>query len=134
MTLFYLAIDSTRKTLRWVRAGHDPAVLYDPSSDSFEELSGRGSPLGVDAGVHFEEKEKRNITPGGVIFIGTDGIWETAGPDGRMFGKEALRELIRSVCDRSARDITHAVVQTLEAFRQGRKPADDITLVVIKIL
>jgi sigma-B regulation protein RsbU (phosphoserine phosphatase) len=134
MTLFYLAIDSTRKTLRWVRAGHDPAVLYDPSSDSFEELSGRGSPLGVDAGVHFEEKEKRNITPGGVIFIGTDGIWETAGPDGRMFGKEALRELIRSVCDRSARDITHAVVQTLEAFRQGRKPADDITMVVIKIL
>ena len=134
MTLFYLAIDSTRKALRWVRAGHDPAILYDPDSESFEELSGRGLPLGVDEDALFEENEKRNLKPGGVIFIGTDGIWETAGPDGRLFGKEALRELIRTIFDRSARDITKAVVQALEAFRQGLKPADDITMVVIKIL
>jgi sigma-B regulation protein RsbU (phosphoserine phosphatase) len=134
MTLFYLTIDSTRKAVRWVRAGHDPAIVYDPGSESFEELSGRGLPLGVDEDVLFEENEKRNLKPGGVIFIGTDGIWETAGPDGRLFGKEALRGLIRSICDRSARDITKAVVQTLEAFRQGLKPADDITMVVIKIL
>jgi sigma-B regulation protein RsbU (phosphoserine phosphatase) len=134
MTLFYLAIDSTRQALRWVRAGHDPAILYDPDSESFEELSGRGLPLGVDEDALFEENEKRNLKPGGVIFIGTDGIWETAGPDGRLFGKEALRELIRTIFDRSARDITKAVVQALEAFRQGLKPADDITMVVIKIL
>jgi sigma-B regulation protein RsbU (phosphoserine phosphatase) len=134
MTLFYLTIDSTRKALRWVRAGHDPAILYDPDSESFEELSGRGSPLGVDEDALFEENEKRNLKPGGVIFIGTDGIWETAGPDGRLFGKEALRELIRTIFDRSARDITKEVVQALEAFRQGLKPADDITMVVIKIL
>jgi sigma-B regulation protein RsbU (phosphoserine phosphatase) len=134
MTLFYLAIDSTRKAVRWVRAGHDPAILYDPGSDSFEELSGRGSPLGVDEDAFFEEREKIGLSPGGVIVIGTDGIWETAGPDGRLFGKEALRQIIRTSCNRSARDITKAVLQALEAFRQGLKPADDITMVVIKIL
>jgi sigma-B regulation protein RsbU (phosphoserine phosphatase) len=134
MTLFYLAIDSTRKTLRWVRAGHDPAIVFDPNSERFEELSGRGSPLGLDADALFEENERRNLQPGGVILIGTDGIWETAAPDGRLFGKEALRELIRNVCAHSARDITKAVVQALEEFRHGLKPADDITMVVIKIL
>jgi sigma-B regulation protein RsbU (phosphoserine phosphatase) len=134
MTLFYLAIDSTRKTARWVRAGHDPAILYEPDSDRFEELGGQGLPLGLDEDAVFEEREKKHLKPGGIIFIGTDGIWETAGPDGRFFGKEALRDLIRTTCNRSARDITKATVQALDAFRKGLKASDDTTMVVIKIL
>jgi len=51
-----------------------------------------------------------------------------------LFGKDSLRDLIRTTCDRSARDITKAVIQALETFRNGLKPSDDITMVVIKIL
>lgn len=134
MTLFYLAIDSTRAAVRWVRAGHDPAILFDPHSGRFEEFGGQGLPLGIDEDAVFEERERRNLASGGIIFIGTDGIWETAGPDGRLFGKDALRDLIRATCERSARDITKAVVQALDAHRGGLKPSDDITMVVIKLL
>ena len=134
MTLFYLAIDSTRAAVRWVRAGHDPAILFDPHSGRFEEFGGQGLPLGIDEDAVFEERERRNLASGGIIFIGTDGIWETAGPDGRLFGKGALRDLIRATCERSARDITKAVVQALDAHRGGLKPSDDITMVVIKLL
>jgi len=90
MTLFYLAIDSTRKAVRWVRAGHDPAIVYDPGSQSFEELSGRGIRWGW-MRTPFSRKTKAEPQAGGVIFIGTDGIWETAGPDGRLF-ERSLRE------------------------------------------
>jgi sigma-B regulation protein RsbU (phosphoserine phosphatase) len=134
MTLFYLAIDSTRKTVQWVRAGHDPAMLYDPDSGDFAELDGQGLPLGFEEDTFFEEKALHHLRSGQIIFIGTDGIWETARPDGRLFGKEALRELIRTTCERSARDITKTIVAALETFRKGLKPADDITMVVIKIL
>jgi sigma-B regulation protein RsbU (phosphoserine phosphatase) len=134
MTLFYLAIDSTRAAVRWVRAGHDPAILYDPDSGRFDEFGGQGVPLGIDEDAVFEERERRDLHSGAIIFIGTDGIWETAGPDGRLFGKDALRDLIRTISERSARDITKAVVQALDAFRKGLKPSDDITMVVIKIL
>jgi sigma-B regulation protein RsbU (phosphoserine phosphatase) len=134
MTLFYLAIDSTRAVVRWVRAGHDPAIWYDADSGRFEEFWGQGVPLGIDEDAVFEERERRNLKSGGIIFIGTDGIWETAGPDGRLFGKDVLRDLIRTTSERSARDITKGVVQALDAFRKGLKPSDDITMVVIKIL
>jgi len=134
MTLFYLAIDSTRKSVHWVRAGHDPAILYDPESERFDELAGQGFPLGFDEDAVFEERELQHLRPGQIIFIGTDGIWETAGPEGRLFGKEALRDLIRTTCERSARDITKAIVNELEIYRKGLKPSDDITMVVIKIL
>ncbi len=134
MTLFYLAIDSSRAAVRWVRAGHDPAIWYDPDSGRFEEFGGQGFPLGVNEDAVFEERERKDLKSGGIIFIGTDGIWETAGPDGRLFGKDALRDLIRATCERSARDITKAVVHALETYRKGLKPSDDITMVVIKIL
>ena len=38
MSMFFLEIASSAKTLRWVRAGHDPALLYDPGEDSFQQL------------------------------------------------------------------------------------------------
>ena len=41
VTLFYAEIDRSRGEIRWARAGHDPALLYDPQSDRFEELQGR---------------------------------------------------------------------------------------------
>jgi sigma-B regulation protein RsbU (phosphoserine phosphatase) len=30
MTMFFLALDTATRQLEWVRAGHDPAMLYDP--------------------------------------------------------------------------------------------------------
>lgn len=134
MSLFYLTVDGTRRAARWVRAGHDPAIYYEPESGRFEELGGHGAPLGLNETVVFEEREKTRIKRGGIIFIGTDGIWETARPDGRLFGKEALLQLIRTHCHLSARDIIQAVIRALEAYRQGLKPSDDITMVVVKIL
>jgi sigma-B regulation protein RsbU (phosphoserine phosphatase) len=38
MTLFYAENDPDDRVLRWIRAGHEPALLYDPNSDTIEEL------------------------------------------------------------------------------------------------
>jgi sigma-B regulation protein RsbU (phosphoserine phosphatase) len=134
MTLFFLSVDGRRKTARWVRAGHDPAMYYEPESGRFEEFAGRGAPLGMEKGVVFEEQRREDLVAGGVIFIGTDGIWETAGPQGEMFGKQRLREILRTRHADSAREIIQAVTQALETYRQGATPADDITMVVVKML
>jgi sigma-B regulation protein RsbU (phosphoserine phosphatase) len=39
ITLFYLQIDMNNRSLSWVRAGHEPATLYDPTTDRFENRS-----------------------------------------------------------------------------------------------
>jgi sigma-B regulation protein RsbU (phosphoserine phosphatase) len=133
MTLFCLSVDGLRKTARWVRAGHDPALYYDPATDRFEELEGRGVPLGIEKGVVFEEQRRADLKGGGVIFIGTDGIWETVDPRGERFGKKRLREILRTRHSASAREIIQAVTHELEVFRQGLTPTDDVTMVAIKI-
>jgi serine phosphatase RsbU (regulator of sigma subunit) len=68
-----------------------------------------------------------------VIAVGTDGIWEARGVDGRMFGKERYKEIIRREAAHPADAILEAVYRELNAFSSGYKAEDDITLVVIKV-
>ena len=46
MTMFCSEIDPIEKKIRWVSAGHDPAIVYDEQTDRFDELAGRGLPIG----------------------------------------------------------------------------------------
>jgi sigma-B regulation protein RsbU (phosphoserine phosphatase) len=132
MTFFYCELTERETEARWVRAGHDPALIYDPSTDAFDELKGQGLALGLDDSFEYDSYHRR-IEPGQVIMIGTDGIWEMHNKDGEMFGKEAVMEIIRNNQTTSARQIVDTVTETLERFRGDEAPEDDITLVVIKV-
>ncbi|MGA8241894.1 MAG: PP2C family protein-serine/threonine phosphatase, partial [Desulfobacterales bacterium] len=133
MTLFYLVIDPVHRSLQWVRAGHEPAVLYDPLRDVFEELRGSGVALGIDENWKYREECRSGLLSGQVILIGTDGIWESRNSEGRMFGKEAFLDLIRKNAAASAGEILGAIIDSVKHFQQDIEPEDDITLVVAKI-
>ena len=132
MTLFFLAIDTATKKLQWVRAGHDPAIVYDSSMDTFDELRGKGIALGVDENWSFQHNNRSRWTDGQIILIGTDGIWETENAVGKKFGKERVRQIIRQHANRAARDILQAITESLASFRQSASQVDDVTLVVLK--
>ena len=133
MTLFYLTIDPVKKRLQWVRAGHDPAIVYDPKQDRFEELTGIGIALGVNEDFRYQENIKSGVADGQIIALGTDGIWEAFNKDGIMFGKERFREIIRRNAKENAVNILDAVYDGLDQYTKGLKSDDDITLVVAKV-
>ena len=133
MTLFYLTIDPAKKRLDWVRAGHDPALVYDPVRDDFEELKGSGLALGVNEGFDYEENHHNGLANGQIVAVGTDGIWEAVNREGEMFGKERLRNVIRQNSKAEAGNILSAVYDELNQFTLGQKTEDDITLVIIKV-
>jgi sigma-B regulation protein RsbU (phosphoserine phosphatase) len=133
MTLFYAEIDPRARVLRWVRAGHDPAMLYSPDMDTIEELMGQGIALGVDGGSEYQGQIIKGLSRGQVLLIGTDGIWETRNESGAMFGKERLRALIRRYAHLSSEKMITSIIDELQAFRKSAKQDDDITLAVIKV-
>lgn len=133
MTLFYGVIDAESGSFRWISAGHEPAQLYDPASDSFEEISGPDIPLGIEPDWIYEEGSRGGFRPGQVIAIGTDGIWETRNAAGVMLGREAVRGIIRDNAHRSAEELCEAISDALLAFRGARPQEDDATLVVVKV-
>ncbi len=134
MTMFYLSIDPMKRNLHWVRAGHDPAIFYDPGSDSFEELGGPGLSLGIDENWVFEDNLKTGLTKGQIILLCTDGIWEARDPRGEMFGKEPILHILQKNSSSSANEILEIILDSLNSFQKSAKIEDDITLVVIKIV
>jgi sigma-B regulation protein RsbU (phosphoserine phosphatase) len=133
MTLFFLVIDTLRGRLEWVRAGHDPAMIYTPQTDSFQELAGPGMALGVKVDQRYETTQLRGLSNGQVILLGTDGIWEAQNRKGERMGKDPIYEVLREHAGESATDILQSVFNSLEVFQQGAKKEDDITAVVIKV-
>jgi sigma-B regulation protein RsbU (phosphoserine phosphatase) len=133
MTMFYLSIDPTKKLIRWVRAGHDPALFYDPATDSIDELGGSGIALGVMEDWNYEEYTKTDLQKGQIIFLSTDGIAEARNQKDEMFGKESIYDIIRKNSSSSAKKIIDALIESLNGYQNGAIIEDDITLVVIKI-
>ena len=133
MTMFFLALNTESKQLEWVRAGHDPGIVYDPGSDSFNELSGSGIALGVDGGWIYEDNKKTDLSKGQIIFLSTDGVWEVRNNKGEMLGKEPILSLIRQNASSDATHIIDSIFDTLDKFIGGVKIDDDITSVVIKM-
>jgi len=134
MTLFYLSLDPVTRKIKWIRGGHAPAILFDPITDTFEELRGKGMVLGVDEDQVFEEQEKNDLVAGQILVLGTDGIWEAKNSKGEMFGKEAVRRIVGEQAHSSAVKIQEAILGSLGSFQGDIDPEDDVTLVVIKIL
>ncbi|UCD82199.1 MAG: PP2C family protein-serine/threonine phosphatase [Desulfobacterales bacterium] len=133
MTLFIAELDRKNNQLRWLNAGHEPAVVYDPRTNEFEALAGSGSlPLGVMANI-FYKAGSRKIKSDQIIAIATDGIFEAQNPQGEMFGRKRFYDVIAQSASGTAATIMEAVLKAVKNFRQGLPPKDDLTLVIIKI-
>jgi serine phosphatase RsbU (regulator of sigma subunit) len=132
MTLFYSEIDVADKQFCWVRAGHDPAIVYDPKTDEFEELKGQGIPLGVMEDTKYQESEYQ-FSEGQIIVITTDGICEAPDANGVMFGKDRLYHIIRNNAGNSAKEIVSTIMKNFKQFIEPMPQKDDATAVVIKV-
>lgn len=133
MTLFCLEISPDNSKATYVRAGHDPATIYDPASGNKRDLM--GSPmlaLGIFDESEYEEFEIE-LSEGEIIFIGTDGIWEARNTKDEMFGRDRLDQLIFANVHRSAAEIQQEIIAAVYKFQDGMEQEDDITLVIIKI-
>jgi sigma-B regulation protein RsbU (phosphoserine phosphatase) len=133
MTLFLARMDPERSEIRWVRAGHDPGLLYNPRTDAFTDLQGGGVALGIDRSYEFEEGIYQDLGRDCLLVFGTDGIWETENPAGEAFGKDRLKEMVRQNQHLTASDLVQAVSNALDAFRDGAPQTDDATIVVARI-
>lgn len=133
MTLFYAEIERPNNTIRWVNAGHEPAMIYDPLTDTFSDLNGGNNmALGVFEDTEFKEAH-RKIAAGQIIVMATDGIWEARNPNGEMFSKDRIYKIIRQNVSASANEIQNSIFDSLKRFQKEARLEDDLTLVVIKI-
>ncbi|WP_462322301.1 SpoIIE family protein phosphatase [Halochromatium sp.] len=133
MTLFVGILDARAGLLRFVSAGHDPALLFRARNHEIIETCSTGLPLGMFEHQHYSVSELW-LEPGDVLLLSTDGIAEATSIHGDFYGRERLKQDLRELHQLSADEIVSAIEQRVLAFTRPRAITDDLSLIVTRVL
>src|SRR5215203_464626 len=128
VTCFYAILEPTSGSLRYANAGHDVPYLH--RSGAAEEMRARGMPLGLMAGMGYEEQEIV-LDAGEAALFYSDGLVEAPHPNGEMFGFPRLQTLVAEHAQKES--LEEALLEELYSFvGDGWKQEDDITLLTLR--
>ncbi len=128
VTCLAVVLDPTTGHICYANAGHD--LPYVRTSTGVQELRARGMPLGLMAGMSYEEKTTV-LEPGDSLLLHSDGIAEAHAPDREMFGFPRLKQLVES--SGSGEALIDAVLDAHARFvGPGADQEDDITMVTLE--
>lgn len=131
VSLFYGVLELDSGRLRFSNGGHNPPLLRD-SNGKIERLCRTGTLLGILDDVEFSEAVV-DMRPRDTLLLYTDGVTESADPDGRAYGDEALVDLLADT-DAPPETLVRQVVDGVQAHASGSAQTDDITLLAIRFL
>lgn len=134
MTLLLLHFGEGGRSVEWVRAGHDPGLLYDLETNQFWVLRGPGLALGIDPDYNFQSQKIDTLKPGQILILTTDGINEGCNHEQEMYGQDRLKNIVRDNAGENAEKILHCIVSDHSRFTGGIAKEDDATLVVVKVV
>ena len=128
VTCFYAILEPESGHLVYANAGHDLPYLWH--GGDCEELRARGVPLGLMAGMCYEEGEV-SLREGNCVLFYSDGLVEAHEPKGEMFGFPRLRALVAQHGEE--RTLGNLLLEELYSFvGEGWEQEDDITLLTLR--
>ena len=133
VTLFYMILNSGKRSLEYLNAGHNPPLLVRESSNDIVFLKAQGAPLGLlpDLEIKTDEIE---LKKGDLAVLYTDGVTEAVNAGGEQFETDRLLESVKENRALSPSEIIGKIEGALKAFVGDRPQFDDITLMVIKVV
>ena len=137
VTLFYVIIDSKRRRLNFASAGHNPMILFRPSTNNTYYLNPRGFPIGIslpDKHLFRNSIESGTVSlaEDDILIIYTDGITEAMNAKRQLFAEERFLNVVRRFGHLTAGEFVEKLQREIVAFTEGFPQNDDITLVSIK--
>jgi PAS domain S-box-containing protein len=133
ITMFYAKYDAVTRWLTYASAGRNPPLLLRQGTPEFERLDADGLVLGVRQDIEFEERQVV-LDPGDMLIFYTDGIIESQGGDGTLFGLDRLCGVLAARRAEPPDAIIDAVVCEARGFCQAESFADDVAMLVLKLL
>ena len=127
-TVFYGLIGRDG-SIKWVNAGHCPALLVRPSGE-VEWLKAGTVPLGLFVESEFPVLESR-LHAGDKLVIYSDGVSEATNWSGEQFGEKRLEDVLKANATAKPDELYETLRQELATFTAGADQDDDVTLLVL---
>jgi sigma-B regulation protein RsbU (phosphoserine phosphatase) len=130
-TLCYSIFDLKRRVVTLANSGLPYPIRA--SAEGVTRIELPGVPLGSFHGSVYDEISMALHT-GDVFVFYSDGVSEAMNVNGEEFGAGRLIEVIERSRQLAPRAIIDDIFQSVEAFRDGTPPNDDMTAVTVKII
>lgn len=129
-TLIFAEYDDNLRRLRYISCGHHPALILKRDG-TIEKLHSTSTVLGIsaewDGWVH-----ERQLAPGDILMLYTDGVIEAASCEGgEEFGEDRLIDALRRYRYQPASELLSSIAVEVQRFCPDHQQ-DDITLIVAK--
>jgi sigma-B regulation protein RsbU (phosphoserine phosphatase) len=130
LTLFFGLIEPDTGLLRYVSAGHNPALLQR-STGAIERLESTGVPVGMLPNPTWRE-ETRAMERGDLLAVYTDGLTEAVDESDEEFGLARLTASVDRRRGLPARLLCDQILSEVADFARGMPQYDDQTLLLVR--
>jgi len=131
ITLFVGLLNPAGRELRYVNAGHNPQFLLR-AAGGLERLESTGLPVGLLPGRGYEERSVP-VDAGDLLFLYTDGAVEAPNEAGDFFNIDRLQDELLAASAAGVDEVLVRVEQAIRGFRGHAEPADDATMMALRL-
>ena len=125
LTCFFAVLDCQRLRMTYINASHCPPVLL--REETCEPLDTEGLFVGMFESPNYEEKSLQ-LRAGDKLLFYTDGVIDAEDDSGEAFSSDRLIETLIQRQDEEIESVVDALMDSVEAHRNGKPFEDDATL------
>jgi serine phosphatase RsbU (regulator of sigma subunit) len=129
-TGFLACLQPVTGKLVYCNAGHNYGLLVR-ASGAIEQLGPTGTPLGL-VPRSFYREEIRDLEPGDLLVLYTDGFVEAENPEGSEYGIERMERVFGEARERPLQQVAQRLEDDVRDFARGVPFHDDRTLVILR--
>ena len=132
VTAFLGCLDPSRHILRYHSGGQGPLLHFQAAGLECDIRAPTTFPFGAMPIVALRQPSEIAFAAGDIFALISDGVYEYHDAEGRLFGEQAVIDLLREHHARPLPKILDRLQEALLAFAQGAPQLDDITVVLIR--
>lgn len=131
ITFFIAEIDTSKKTIKYINAGHYPPLLI---KDGKLKYLDKGSTfLGAFESLPTIEEELITYEDNALLLSFTDGLAELIDEKGRYFDDKMICDFVMNNKDLNPEDFNEKLLSTIEEFKGNIAYSDDIAVLTCKV-
>jgi phosphoserine phosphatase len=132
ITAIFVAICPSTHELSFTNAAHAPALFLERKTGIIHDLETTSLPIGAIPDMPVKPGTLRNIHPGDLVVLATDGLIELRNHKNEMFGVERLKSIILENQELPAEKLRDLIRNRVREFHPDPHLPDDITLLLIE--
>lgn len=136
VSMTYAILSPAERTIRWVRAGHNPTLAANATNRDVVEIKPPGMVVGMKGGQVFRDSlqvETTHLQPGDTFLLYTDGVTEMTNAQGEEFDVARLREVMERCAADGPEALLTQVMDRVRHFRGSQPIGDDVTLLALAV-